>query len=81
MDVNPDLIEAQKKNIPCLLYTQALGLYSKIMYSLGICGVHGKTSTTGLTGSILKELPLPSQILAGSVINSFGNSHIFSTKG
>ncbi|MCR5495069.1 MAG: UDP-N-acetylmuramate--L-alanine ligase [Treponema sp.] len=74
LDKNPDLIAATKKNIPCFLYTQALGAYSQGAYSSGICGVHGKTSTTGLTGTILKELPIPCQILAGSVINSFGNN-------
>ncbi|WP_318662349.1 Mur ligase domain-containing protein, partial [Treponema sp.] len=74
LDKNPDLIAAVKKNIPCLLYTEALGSYSERAYSCGICGVHGKTSTTGLTGTILKELNLPSQVLAGSVINSFGGT-------
>ena len=74
LDQNPDLIAASEKNIPCLLYTQALGSYSERSYSAGICGVHGKTSTTGLTGTILKELDLPAQVLAGSVINSFGNN-------
>lgn len=74
LDQNPDLIAASEKNIPCLLYTQALGSYSERSYSAGICGVHGKTSTTGLTGTILKELDLPVQVLAGSVINSFGNN-------
>ena len=73
-DKNPDLIEAVSRGIPCLLYTQALGSYSSRAYSCGICGVHGKTSTTGLTGTILKEIDLPSQILAGSIINSFGNT-------
>ena len=71
LDSNPDLIQATKKGIPCLLYTQALGQYSERSYSCGICGVHGKTSTTGLTGTMLKELDLPVQILAGSVIKSF----------
>ncbi len=74
LDVNPDLIAAVKKGIPCLLYTQALGFYSSLAYSCGICGVHGKTSTTGLTGTILKELPIPSQTLAGSIIKSFGDT-------
>lgn len=71
---NPDLIAAAEKKIPCLLYTQALGSYSARAYSCGICGVHGKTSTTGLAGTILKQLDVPAQVLAGSVINSFGNS-------
>ena len=74
LDKNPDLIEAVRRGIPCLLYTQALGSYSSRSYSCGICGVHGKTSTTGLVGTILKEIDLPSQVLAGSVINSFGGT-------
>lgn len=79
LDKNPDLIAAVKKNIPCLLYTEALGSYSERAYSVGICGVHGKTSTTGLSGTILKELDLPCQVLAGSVINSFGNNCTFTS--
>ena len=74
LDKNPDLIEAVRRGIPCLLYTQALGSYSSRAYSCGVSGVHGKTSTTGLTGTILKEIDLPSQVLAGSVINSFGGT-------
>lgn len=74
LDKNPDLIEAVRRNIPCLLYTEALGSWSSRAYSCGICGVHGKTSTTGLTGTILKELDLPAQILAGSIIKSFGDT-------
>lgn len=74
IDKNPDLIAAVKKGVPCLLYTEALGMYSELAYSCGICGVHGKTSTTGLTGTILKELPLVSQTLAGSIIKSFGDT-------
>ena len=71
---NPDLIAAKEKNIPMMLYTEALGAISETAYSCGICGVHGKTSTTGITGTILKELELPVQVLAGSIIASFDNS-------
>lgn len=71
---NPDLIAAVKKGVPMLLYSQALGELSRSCCSVGICGVHGKTSTTGLTGTILKKLDLSSQVLAGSIISSFGHS-------
>ncbi len=74
LDKNPDLIEAVRRGVPCLLYTQALGAYSSRAYSCGVSGVHGKTSTTGLIGTILKEIDLPAQVLAGSVINSFGGT-------
>ena len=78
-DKNPDLIAAIRKNIPCILYTQALGQYSSLFYSCGVCGVHGKTSTTGLVGTILKELDLPVQVLVGSRIKSFGDSCTFTS--
>jgi UDP-N-acetylmuramate--alanine ligase len=73
-DVNPDLIAAAKTGIPCMLYTEALGAISEQAYSCGVCGVHGKTSTTGLVGTILEQLPLPAQVLAGSVITSFAKN-------
>jgi len=74
VEKNPDLIEAKKRNIPMMLYSEALGAISSTAFSSGICGVHGKTTTTGLTGTILKEFDLPSQVLAGSIISSFGDS-------
>lgn len=73
-DKTPDLAEAVRRGIPLLLYSEALGALSAAAYSCGVCGVHGKTSTTGLVGTILKELDFPAQVLAGSVIASFGGS-------
>lgn len=74
VEKNPDLIAAQKQGLPMMLYSEALGAISQASYSCGICGVHGKTTTTGLCGTLLKELPLSSQVLAGSIIKSFGDS-------
>lgn len=71
---NPDLKKAAELNVPMMLYSEALGAISRTAFSAGICGVHGKTTTTGLTGTLLKHLPLNSQTIAGSIISSFGNS-------
>ena len=73
-DQNPDLIAASRRGIPMLLYTEALGAVSRASYSCGVCGVHGKTTTTGLVGTLLKSLDLPSQVLAGSIIASFNGN-------
>lgn len=70
-DTNEDLKEAVRLGVPTMLYTKALGEYSKACYSCGVCGVHGKTSTTGLIGTILRRTPLAFQVLAGSAIKSF----------
>ncbi len=79
LEQNPDLIAAQKLGIPCLLYTEAWGAYSARAFSAGVCGVHGKTSTTGIAGTILSELDLPAQALAGSLINSFGKKCVYTS--
>ena len=71
---NPDLIEAKKRGLPMMLYSEALGAVSSMAYSSGVCGVHGKTTTTGLVGTILEGIDFPAQVLAGSVISSFGDS-------
>lgn len=76
---NADLIAAKQKKIPIMLYTEALGNLSKKFFSCAISGVHGKTSTTGIAGTILSELDLPAEILSGSAINSFGGHCTFAT--
>lgn len=73
-ETNPDLVEAFRRGLPCLLYSQALGIFSQTAFSCGICGVHGKTTTTGLAGTVCHALNLPAQTIAGSVISSFGGS-------
>ncbi|WP_428771596.1 UDP-N-acetylmuramate--L-alanine ligase [Treponema sp. HNW] len=73
-DVNPELIAASEAGIPMLLYTEALGALSRASYSCGIAGVHGKTTTTGITGMLLKSLELPVQVLAGSIIPGFAEN-------
>ncbi len=78
IEKNPDLCAASEKKLPVLLYSQALGAVSRSAFSCGICGVHGKTTTTGLAGTVLKAVSLPGQVLAGSVIKSFGDSCVYS---
>jgi UDP-N-acetylmuramate--alanine ligase len=68
---NSELAEAKKRNIPCVSYPEALGLVSRGRCSSGIAGVHGKTTTPGLAGTILQGLGLNAQTLAGSSIASF----------
>lgn len=71
-DANPELIEAARRGIPILSYPEALGELSRRYDSSGIAGVHGKTTTTALAGSIAAALGLPATILAGSAVSSFG---------
>ncbi|MDR0375682.1 MAG: UDP-N-acetylmuramate--L-alanine ligase [Treponema sp.] len=73
-ETHPELLEASRRGIPLFKYTDALGAYSAHFDSSGIAGVHGKTTTTALAGSLLKGARLPARILAGSAASVF-NGH------
>ncbi|MDR0503334.1 MAG: UDP-N-acetylmuramate--L-alanine ligase [Treponema sp.] len=70
-DSNPELAQAVKLNIPVLKYTDALGEWSRRFDSAGICGVHGKTTTTAICGVMMRAAGIPAQILAGSAVLDF----------
>lgn len=71
-DSNPELVEASRRGLPILSYPEALGELSLRSISAGICGVHGKTTTTAFAGSLASALGLPATVLAGSAVASFG---------
>lgn len=71
--VNPELLEARRRGIPMFSYPQALGQLSRRYDASGIAGVHGKTTTTAMTGSILEAVHSPATVIAGSAVASFGN--------
>ncbi|MDR1957001.1 MAG: UDP-N-acetylmuramate--L-alanine ligase [Treponema sp.] len=71
-ETNPELAEARAQGIPLLKYTDALGIYSAGFDASGIAGVHGKTTTTALAGTMIRGAGLPAQILAGSAVSTFG---------
>ncbi|MDR0557369.1 MAG: UDP-N-acetylmuramate--L-alanine ligase [Treponema sp.] len=73
-ETHPELVEASRRGIPLFKYADALGAYSANFDSSGIAGVHGKTTTTVMTGALLKGARLPAQILAGSATSVF-NGH------
>jgi UDP-N-acetylmuramate--alanine ligase len=70
-ETNPELAEALKRGLPVLKYTDALGAYSAGFDSAGVTGVHGKTTTTALAGTLIRGAGLPAQILAGSAVAGF----------
>jgi UDP-N-acetylmuramate--alanine ligase len=70
---NPELVAAVARGIPTLLYPEALGLLSRRSFSVGISGVHGKSTTTAMCGAILKEWAFPSTVIVGAEVPAFGN--------
>jgi UDP-N-acetylmuramate--alanine ligase len=73
-DTNPEMAEARRLALPILKYPDALGYYSRNFDASGVAGVHGKTTTTAMAGSLIRAAGLPAQILTGSAVTSF-NGH------
>jgi len=68
---NVEIVEARRKSILVASYPQALGEYSRAFDSSGIAGVHGKTTTTAMSGCLMRALELPARVLAGSAVPEF----------
>ena len=71
-DSHPELVEAARLGLPVTSYTDALGELSRRQASVGIAGVHGKTTTTALVACIAQRLDLPGTVLAGSALPDVG---------
>jgi UDP-N-acetylmuramate--alanine ligase len=70
---NPEMAEAQRLKLPILKYTDALGYYSLGFDSSGVAGVHGKTTTAAIAGTLIRGAGLPAQILVGSAVKGFND--------
>ena len=69
MDDNPELIAARASGIPTFERSKILGALSRRYENcIGICGTHGKTTTTSMTTQILIESGLdPSAVIGGKL--------------
>lgn len=69
-------LEYAKANFPCFERAEILGALSRIFSNcIGICGTHGKTTTSSMTTQILMEAGLdPSAVIGGKLplINAYG---------
>ncbi len=69
-------LEYAKANFPCVERAEVLGALSRLFTNcIGICGTHGKTTTSSMTTQVLIEAGLdPSAVIGGKlpVINAYG---------
>jgi len=70
---HPEVVRLMDLKIPVLLYPEALGLISAGVSAAAVSGVHGKTTTTALCGTLIQSLGMDGTVLVGSVVPAFGN--------
>ena len=75
---NPEIIEAQKKNIPIIKRAEMLGeLIALKETSIGVSGTHGKTSTSSMIGALLSYAKIdPTMVVGGLVKNLDSNAKL-----
>ena len=71
---NPELIEAEKKQLPIYKRGEMLAHIVSLTKNIVVVGSHGKTTTTSLITSIFQETKIDPTIINGGVINSINNS-------
>ena len=74
---NCELLEAKKKNILCYSRAKMISQIAKLKSStVAIAGTHGKTTTTSIVGSILKDSNLDPTIIVGGVVKSINSNSV-----
>ncbi|MEC8946015.1 MAG: UDP-N-acetylmuramate--L-alanine ligase [Candidatus Neomarinimicrobiota bacterium] len=74
---NCELIEAKKQNIMCYSRAKMISQLAKLKTStVAISGTHGKTTTTSMIGSILKDSELDPTIIVGGVVKSINTNSV-----
>jgi UDP-N-acetylmuramate--alanine ligase len=71
---NPEILEAQKRNIPIITRANLLAIVMANYKGISIAGTHGKTSTTAITSIILEIANLDPTIINGGIIHYFGSN-------
>ena len=71
---NPEILEAQRKNLPIITRGKMLAHIVSLMRNIVVAGSHGKTTTTSLITSIFQKTNLDPTIINGGVINSIENT-------
>ena len=73
---NPELAAAGERNIPVIERSEMLGELTRLGFCVGIAGTHGKTTTTSMTGHILKCANMDPTIIVGGRAQSLGTGGI-----
>jgi UDP-N-acetylmuramate--alanine ligase len=69
----PERVKAKEYGIRAVSYFQALGELSKDFFVIGVCGTHGKSSTTAMAARLLIECGKDPSVIVGTKVPELGN--------
>lgn len=63
---HPQMLEAQRRGIPTLMYAEALGKCMLGRTGIAVAGTHGKSTTTAMLGAALTDAGLDPTVIVGA---------------
>ena len=74
---NPEVVSAQNNNIPVIPRAEMLAELMRLKYGIAIIGSHGKTTTTSLVSTVLRQGNFDPTIVVGGKVKTLGsNAHL-----
>ena len=71
---NPELARARALEIPIISRGEMLAELMRTKYTVAIAGSHGKTTTTSLVATVLRQAGLDPTVLVGGKVNALGSN-------
>jgi len=71
---NPELVEARELGIPVITRAEMLAELMRVKYGIAVAGSHGKTTTTSLVATVLREAGFDPTVVVGGRMASLGSN-------
>ena len=71
---NPELVIARQRGIPVIPRAEMLAELMRLKDGIAIAGSHGKTTTTSLVATVLREAGLDPTVIIGGKLNALGTN-------
>lgn len=71
---NPELVEAKLRRIPIVSRAEMLGELMRLQIGVAIGGVHGKTTTTSMTGDAMRSSGMDTTVIVGGRLKKAGGN-------
>jgi UDP-N-acetylmuramate--alanine ligase len=71
---NPEVIRARELKIPVIPRAEMLAELMRMKHGIAIAGTHGKTTTTSLVGTVLREAGRDPTVVVGGKLRALGSN-------
>ena len=70
---NPEVVEARRRGVPVIPRAEMLGELMRLKDGIAIAGSHGKTTTTSLVATVLRDAGVDPTVVIGGKLNALGS--------